>query len=139
DVRTRLLPSSARVSVCAQSALDYSWMESVNPSQGVFVTAEGLLMYLQPEQALDLIAQCAKRFPGGQLLFDLPPRIFAAASRRGLRPSLRYQVPPMPFHLSIEQAADLVNTVPGVRTVRNLQLPAGRGPLVNTALPIIYR
>ena len=47
-------------------------MESVDPSGGVFITAEGLLMYLQPEQALGLIAQCAKRFPGGQMLFDLP-------------------------------------------------------------------
>jgi O-methyltransferase involved in polyketide biosynthesis len=68
DVRTRLLPPSPRVSVCAQSALDYFWIESVDPSNGVFVTAEGLLMYLQPEQALGLIAQCAKRFPGGQML-----------------------------------------------------------------------
>lgn len=52
DLRTRLLPSSPRVSVCAQSALDYSWMDSVDPAGGVFITAEGLLMYLQPEQAL---------------------------------------------------------------------------------------
>jgi len=56
DVRTRSLPASPRVSVCAQSALDYSWMDSVDDSNGVFVTAEGLLMYLQPEQALELIA-----------------------------------------------------------------------------------
>jgi O-methyltransferase involved in polyketide biosynthesis len=73
DVRTRLLPPSPRVSVCAQSALDYSWMDTVDPAGGVVITAEGLLMYLQPEQALGLITQCAKRFPGGQMLFDLPP------------------------------------------------------------------
>ena len=30
-------------------------------------------MYLQPEEALGLIAECAKRFPGGQMMFDLPP------------------------------------------------------------------
>lgn len=139
DVRTRLLPPSPRVSVHAQSALDYSWMESVDPSSGVFITAEGLLMYLQPEQALALIAQCAKRFPGGQMLFDLPPRLLAMVSRRGLRPSLRYKVPPMPFNLSIGQAADLMNTVPGIRAVRNLQLSPGRGPVFKAALSIIYR
>jgi O-methyltransferase involved in polyketide biosynthesis len=139
DVRMRLLPPSPRVSVCAQSALDYSWMECVDPSNGVFVTAEGLLMYLQPEQALGLIAQCAKRFPGGQMLFDLPPRWFAGLSRYGLRTSLRYKVPPMPFSLSVAQAADLVNRVPGIRAVRDRQLPSGRGLVFNTALSIVYR
>lgn len=34
DVRTRLLPPSPRVSVCAQSALDYSWTESVTLAAG---------------------------------------------------------------------------------------------------------
>lgn len=139
DVRTRLLPPSPRVSVRAQSALDYSWMESVDPSDGVFITAEGLLMYLQPEQALGLIAQCAKRFPGGQMLFDLPPAWFTKVSRYGLRTSSRYKVPRMPFSLSVAQAADLVNTVPGVRAVRDLQLPTGRGLLFNVALSIVYR
>jgi O-methyltransferase involved in polyketide biosynthesis len=139
DVRTRLLPPSPRVSVCAQSALDYSWTESVDPSGGVFITAEGLLMYLQPEQALELIAQCAKRFPGGQMLFDLPPVWSAKVSRHGLRTSLRYKAPPMPFSLSVAQAADLANTVPGIRAVRDVQLPPGRGRLFNAALSIIYR
>ena len=140
DVRTRLLPASPRVSACAQSALDYSWMDSVDDSNRVFVTAEGLLMYLQPEQALDLITQCAKRFPGGQLFFDLPPAWFSKLSRLGgLRTSLRYRVPPMPFSLSVTQAADLVNIVPGIRAVHDVQLPPGRGLVFNTALSLVYR
>ena len=140
DVRSRLLPASPRVSVCAQSALDYSWMDSVDPSGGVLITAEGLLMYLQPEQALGLIAQCAKRFPGGQMLFDLPPAWFSKVSRYGgLRTSRRYKVPPMPFSLSAAQAADLTNTVPGIRAVRDMQLPRGRGMLLNAATSFVYR
>ena len=140
DVRTRLLPPSPRVTVRAQSALDYTWMESVDTSGPVFITAEGLLMYLQPGQALGLITECAKRFPGGQLLFDLPPDWFSIVSRYGgLRPSLRYRVPPMPFSLSASQAADLVNTVPGVRAVRDLRLPPGRGSLFNAAATFAYR
>jgi O-methyltransferase involved in polyketide biosynthesis len=31
-------------------------------------------MYLQPEEAMGLITECANRFPGGQMIFDLPPR-----------------------------------------------------------------
>ncbi|OBI44618.1 methyltransferase [Mycobacterium kyorinense] len=139
ELRRRLLPESPRVSMCAQSALDYSWTESVDPSRGVFVTAEGLLMYLQPDQALGLIAECAKRFPGGQMLFDLPPASLARYARRGHRISRRYRFPPMPFTMSVAQAADLVNTVPGVRVVRDVALPPGRGVLLNSLLSATRR
>ena len=77
EVRSKLLPPADRVSVCAQSALDYSWMDQVDATKGVFITAEGLLMYLQPEESLGLIAECAKRFPGGRMMFDSPPALFA--------------------------------------------------------------
>jgi O-methyltransferase involved in polyketide biosynthesis len=139
EVRTRLLPASPRVSVLAQSALDYTWMDAVDTSGGVFITAEGLLMYLQPEDALGLIAQCAKRFPGGRMIFDLPPAWFSKLSRLGgVRTSLRYRVPPMPFSLSAGRAADLVNTVPGVRAVHHLAYPRGRGALLNAVVSVVY-
>ena len=51
DLRRKLLPASDRVEMCAQSALDFSWMDGVDTENGVFITAEGLLMYLQPEEA----------------------------------------------------------------------------------------
>jgi O-methyltransferase involved in polyketide biosynthesis len=46
ELRNTLLPPSDRVVVCAQSALDFSWADRVDPDNGVFITAEGLLMYL---------------------------------------------------------------------------------------------
>lgn len=140
DVRARLLPASPRVSVRAQSALDYSWMDTVDDSEGVFITAEGLLMYLEPEQALELIAQCAKRFPGGQMAFDVPPAWISRLTRYvGMRPTLRYKVPPMPFSLSPAQAADLARTVPGIRKVRDLHMPPGRGLALKTATSLVQR
>ena len=139
DLRRKLLPLSERVEMCAQSALDFSWMDKVDTDHGVFITAEGLLMYLQPEDAMDLIAECARRFPGGQMMFDLPPTGFAALSRRGMRTSLRYRVPPMPFSLSVSEAADLVNTVPGIRAVHDLPHAEGRGRVFNAALWTVQR
>lgn len=131
DLRSKLLPPSDRVTTCAQSALDFSWMDRVDDSEGVFITAEGLLMYLPPEEALALITACAKRFPGGQMMFDLPPRWFTAWARRGMRTSLRYRVPPMPFSLSVSEAAELADSVPGIRAVHDLPMPAGRGKMLN--------
>jgi O-methyltransferase involved in polyketide biosynthesis len=131
ELRRRLLPASPRISIRAQSALDYSWMDDVDATRGVFITAEGLLMYLQPEQALGLIAECAKRFPGGQMMFDLPPRWASVITRRGFRASLRYRVPAMPFAMSVSEIADLVETVPGIRAVHDEPMPAGRGSIFN--------
>ena len=139
ELRDRLLPHSDRVTMCAQSALDFSWMDRVDPSDGVFITTEGLLMYLQPEEALGLIAECAKRFPGGQMMFDLPPVLFASWIRRGSRTSLRYRVPPMPFTLSPSEIADLANTVPGIRAVHDLPMLPGRGKVLNALMWTLQR
>ena len=102
-------------------------MDKIDSSNGVFISAEGLLMYLQPQQAMGLIAACAKRFPGGQMFFDLPPTVVKMLARNGLRSSRSYKVPPMPFSLSVHQLADLVHTMPGVRAVHDLPMPHGRG------------
>lgn len=139
ELRERLLPPSDRVTMVAQSALDYSWMDRVDTSDGVFITTEGLLMYLQPEEALGLITECAKRFPGGQLMFDLPPVLFASWIRRGSRVSLRYRVPPMPFTLSPSDLANLANTVPGIRAVHDLPMVPARGKVLNGLMWTVQR
>lgn len=139
ELRTKLLPPSERVRVCAQSALDFTWMDDVDDSEGVFITAEGLLMYLQRDEAMSLIRACAQRFPGAQMMFDLPPSWFAWWARRGMRTSLRYKVPPMPFSLTPGAAAALVDTVPGIRAVHDVPLPEGRGRVLNALLWTVQR
>ena len=63
-------------------------MDRIDSADGVFITAEGLLMYLQPDEAIGLITECAKRFPGGQMFFDLPPTILKkVAPKASARPS----------------------------------------------------
>src|SRR6476620_712846 len=125
ELRRKLLPAPDRVKMCAQSALDFSWMDEVDTDHGVFITAEGLLMYLEPDEALGLIAECAARFPGGQMMFDLPPAGLAALHRHVTRTSLLYRRPPMPSTLSVSDAADLVISIPGIRAVHDLPFPAG--------------
>lgn len=139
EVRSQLLPPSDRVEVCAQSALDYSWMDRVDPADGVFITAEGLLMYLQPEESLGLITECAKRFPGGRMMFDLPPAVFAKLIGRGMWLTRRYRVPPMPFTMTAREAARLIDTVPGIRSVHDVPAPAGRGQLLNALMRLAHR
>ncbi|MCG7610959.1 class I SAM-dependent methyltransferase [Mycobacterium sp. CnD-18-1] len=139
ELRERLLPATDRIAARAQSALDYSWMDEVAPAGGVFITAEGLLMYLQPEEALDLIAECAKRFPGGQMVFDLPPVLVKKFAPKGMRSSRHYRVPPMPFSLSPAQLATLADTVPGITAVHDLPMPNGRGWFFGTVFPAFWQ
>lgn len=132
ELRSKLLPHSDRVTMCAESALDYTWMDKVDRTNGVFITAEGLLMYLEPSEAMGLITECAKRFPGGRMMFDVAPAWVSGLTSRGMRTSFRYRIPPMPFSMSPSQAARLVDTVPGIRTVHDVIYPPGRGRVLNT-------
>ncbi|WP_198730492.1 class I SAM-dependent methyltransferase [Mycolicibacterium baixiangningiae] len=139
ELRERLLPPSDRITTLAQSALDFSWMDRVDTTNGVFITAEGLLMYLQPEESMRLITECAKRFPGGQMIFDLPPVLVKKLAPKGMRASRRYRVPPMPFSLTPAQLADLANTVPGIRAVHDLPMPQGRGLMFEKLFPAFWQ
>ena len=139
ELRNRLLPASPRITSIAQSALDYSWMDHIDSSKGVFITAEGLLMYLLPEQAMELITECAKRFPGGQMFFDLPPTIVKKVAPKGIRASRHYLVPPMPFSLSINELTALVSRIPGLKAVRDIPMPKGRGFVFEKVFPAFWR
>jgi O-methyltransferase involved in polyketide biosynthesis len=135
ELREQLLPPSPRITNLAQSALDYSWIDRIDGTDGVFITAEGLLMYLQPDQSMSLITQCAKRFPGGQMFFDLPPTIIKKVAPNGIRASKNYRVPPMPFSLSINELSALVGSMPGLTAVHDIPMPKGRGFIFNTVFP----
>lgn len=137
-LREKLLPTSPRITNLAQSALDFSWMDRVETSEGVFITAEGLLMYLQPDESMSLITECARRFPGGRMFFDLPPTILKKVAPNGLRASKHYRVPPMPFSLSIDQLRALVGAMPGLKAVQDVPMPRGRGRFFGTMYPSLW-
>lgn len=139
ELRERLLPQSPRITNVGQSALDFSWMDRIDSSNGVFITAEGLLMYLQPDQSMSLITACARRFPGGQMFFDLPPTLIKKVAPKGIRASKHYRVPPMPFSLSINQLSALVGKIPGLKAVQDVPMPAGRGFIFSRVFPTFWR
>lgn len=72
-------------------------------------------------------------------MFDLPPRWLLPLFRRGVRTSFRYKVPPMPFAMSAQEIAKMVDTIPGIRAVHDLPMPRGRGTILNVALWAVQR
>lgn len=127
DLRRRLLPVEPRLSAIAASALDPIWMDVPDPARGVFISAEGLFMYLERDQVMALLAECAARFPGGRLFFDSIPASFSKRTMKGHRMSAQYTAPPMPFSLSVSEAAGLPAQIPGVASAEDLLPPLGRG------------
>ncbi|GGV10183.1 putative O-methyltransferase OMT [Streptomyces filipinensis] len=139
-VRRALLPDGERRRTLAQSALDLSWRDEVDASQGVLVTAQGLLMYLQPAKVRDLIAGCAGAFPGGALVFDAVPRWFGERTLRGaMKTAQGYVTPPMPWALDAGELDKIGTAHPAVTEVRELPLPRGRGPYFGLVWPALRR
>lgn len=127
ELRKQLLPRHEQIVELAQSALDRSWMDQIETSEGLFITAEGLLMYLEPKDSLGLIADCAARFPGAQFMFDSIPHWFSRKTLTGMRLSDRYNAPAMPFALTADEALTLSERIGGVHSARDIKLPTGRG------------
>jgi O-methyltransferase involved in polyketide biosynthesis len=128
EVRSRLLPAeSDRRQLIAGSALDEAWMDGVDASRGVLVTAQGLLMYLQPDESRGLIAGCARRFPGGEMVFDAAPRWFSSATQRGkVKTAQGFEAPPMPWGWDPAERRRL-RALPEIASLRELRLGRGRG------------
>jgi O-methyltransferase involved in polyketide biosynthesis len=134
ELRKSLLPNEPRITSLAMSALDRAWMDRVDPAADVFISVEGLFMYLDRAAVLSLITDCAKRFPGGQLFFDSIPKWFSDRTLTGFRLTDQYTVPPMPFSFSVTEAARLPREIPGVASARDVPLPFGRGILKSRLL-----
>jgi O-methyltransferase involved in polyketide biosynthesis len=109
------------------------------PKASVVALAEGLLMYLKPDDALGLIRDCAIRFPGGQMMFDSIPHWLSRRTLKGLTLSDRYTTPPMPFGLTAEEGLALADSISGVRAARDIPLAQGRGTFKLAAWPPLDR
>jgi O-methyltransferase involved in polyketide biosynthesis len=121
-LRRELMPSHERQLVFAGSALDPAWMDLVQPP--VLITAQGLLMYLPPAEVHALLAQCARRFPGGCVVFDAVPPWLARLVTRG---TAGYRPPPLLWTLKPAQLPGLARIDPAVVEVREIIPPTGRG------------
>jgi len=109
-VRERFLPATPRCRYIAKSALDLSWMDEIDPSRGVCVTAQGLLMYLEPADVRELVAAILERFAGVELVFDTIPRWFSRQTLRGYHKTRHYTAPRMPWGVDRHEIEPLLRS-----------------------------
>lgn len=119
-VRERFLPPSERCRYVRKSALDLSWLDEVDPSRGVFVTAQGLLMYFEEAEVQRLFVAIVERFPGVSLMFDTIPRWFSRKTLKGFGKTGAYTAPRMPWGIGQTELEALLkrwsSRVVGVKT-----------------------
>ena len=53
------------------SALDFGWMDNIDPAKKVLIIAEGLLMYFTREEVRKLTGRLAEKFTGGSMLLEM--------------------------------------------------------------------
>ncbi|MFE3323221.1 class I SAM-dependent methyltransferase [Streptomyces sp. NPDC059176] len=140
ELRGQLLPDEEpRQRTVACSALSEEWMEHVDASDGLLLTAQGLFMYFQPEEVHALITTCARRFPGAALVFDGVPPWFSERTLAGkMKTSGGYASPPMPWAIDAAEK-DRLRALPNVAEVSDLIPPAGRGLLRGHVYPLLNR
>jgi len=126
-VRARFLPETGRFRHLAVSALDPAWMDAVDPSGGVLVLAQGLLMYFEPEDVTHLLGGIAHRFPGAEIVFDTVPVWFSRLTLKGLNRTPDYRLPPMPWGIDRDRIVPTMRAWVPAMNVEILPLPMSRG------------
>ena len=135
ELRRRLLPANARLRMIGCSALDSAWFAEADVQHGVLVTAQGLLMYLSPDDARGLVGRCAAAFPGGRMVFDVVPSWLVERSRSGrLKTATGYEPPAWSWGFDAEENQRL-KALPNVAELWSLRLPRGRGFVHGVLLP----
>ncbi|MGD1940392.1 MAG: class I SAM-dependent methyltransferase [Leptolyngbyaceae cyanobacterium] len=71
-LRQQFETESDRYRLIPRSVVDWSWLDEVPdcPPEHLLILAEGLLMYLEPDEVQAFIAQLQQRFAGATLVFD---------------------------------------------------------------------
>ena len=103
QIRERFVQPTGRFRHIAQCAVEPAWMDAVDPACGVFIVAQGLLMYLEPDRVRRLLCGIADRFPGAEMTFDTVPRWFSRLTLAGLQQTPRYRLPPMPWGVNRDE------------------------------------
>jgi len=144
-LREQLLPPApGRQQLIACDVLAPDWITEVTAGLGpgggpVLLTAQGLLMYLAPDEVHALLARLAVAFPGAALLFDAIPGWYSRATVRGrVETTEGYRSPPMPWGLDGAERARLLAD-PGIAELRDVAPDRGRGALQAHVLPALAR
>lgn len=138
--RAKLLPNGPRQTTVDCSAVHERWMDEADASEGLLITAQGLLMYLSLTDVESLVSRCARRFPGASLVFDAVPARMVHSRERLDRAGRGdgYQPPPWVWGMQASVRRRL-SVLPGVSDLREVPQVKGHGLVFGVLLPMLRR
>ena len=112
EIRERFIKPDERHLHVSVSALDRGWFDYVPLDKPVFITAQGLFMYLPLEEVKLIIQDIANTFNQGYLMFDIVPRWVSrkTMSTQGWKLTKNYTVPQMPWGLNNNEVQSTLNS-----------------------------
>jgi O-methyltransferase involved in polyketide biosynthesis len=136
-LRRELLPSDPRVRLIACSALDERWLDEVDTTAPVLVTAQGLLMYLARDEVHRLLATCAARIPAGGIVFDaVSPRMRDRSGREPRAGADGYRPPSWTWAIDRGERR-IIGAIPNISNLETVRLPRGRGVAFRYVVPLM--
>lgn len=112
EIRERFIQPDERHLHISLSALDRCWFDSVPKDKPVFITAQGLLMYFQPEEVKSIMQDITKTFNQGYLMFDIISRWLSGKtmSAQGWKKTSNYTTPNMPWGINANEVEPTLNS-----------------------------
>jgi O-methyltransferase involved in polyketide biosynthesis len=153
-IRERFIAPDDKHRHIACSILNRAWFDEVPEDRPVYMTAQGVLMYLPEEEVRLLLQDFAKRFPGAWFTFDTIPRWLSRKTvENGWKKTAHYTTPKMPWGIDRHQIAPTlrawVPTLDEVTELRWWRFPRGVRcwllpvlvitPILNRYIPVVTR
>ena len=113
ELRRRLYPEREGYRMITSSVTEPDWLRDVPLDRPVWVVAEGLLMYLDPQRVTELLARLTARCSSGELAFD-------AFNSLGVRLARRHhglEVAQASITWGIDDPHEIERQVPGLQFV----------------------
>jgi O-methyltransferase involved in polyketide biosynthesis len=117
ELRRRLYPPRPGYTMIASSVLDPAWLEEVPGDLPTLIVAEGLSMYLPPDEGPRLFRRLVQCFPEGELAFDSYSRLAVRLGK--LNPVVRRAGATLRW--GIDDPRELEGAIPDLRLVQALR------------------
>lgn len=130
EVRERFIKPTDRFQHLGMSAFDFTWMDRIDASKGLFITAQGLFMYFNPDDVKKLLQELNRRFPNATLMFDTSPVWMKNLTMRGWQKTKTYKVPLMPWGIDKHEIKPLLRSwLPSLKTIEFFDFIYPRGSM----------
>lgn len=111
-LRRKFTPESEGYHLLSASVTDPDWINMIiHRGSRVMIVAEGLLMYLSPQEVQDLIRRLAETFPGASFAFD----VFSELTARNVHRNASLQKTGATIRWGIDDPAEIEKWAPDVK------------------------